>query len=67
MDGSGAGVYGNCKTPTPSGRQVTFEASRSEEVSHADLAWACMHAIINEPLESPAARTAGGGLIKVYG
>uniref|UniRef100_UPI001CDB3D35 terminase ATPase subunit family protein n=1 Tax=Escherichia coli TaxID=562 RepID=UPI001CDB3D35 len=40
------------KTLTPSGRQVTFEASRSEEVSHADLAWACMHAIINEPLES---------------
>lgn len=39
------------KTITPSGRQVTFQASRSEEVSHADLAWATMHALYNEPLE----------------
>lgn len=39
------------KTTTASGRQMTFEASRSEDVSHADLAWACMHALIREPLE----------------
>lgn len=39
------------KTTTASGRQVTFEAGRSEETSHADLAWACMHALIHEPLE----------------
>ncbi|MDW5418886.1 terminase ATPase subunit family protein [Iodobacter sp. CM08] len=39
------------KTMTASGRQVTYTASRSEEVSHADLAWACMHALLNEPLE----------------
>ncbi|WP_293935552.1 terminase ATPase subunit family protein [Iodobacter sp.] len=39
------------KTMTASGRQVTYSASRSEEVSHADLAWACMHALLNEPLE----------------
>ncbi|END6695046.1 terminase ATPase subunit family protein [Escherichia coli] len=55
------------KTLTPSGRQVTFEASRSEEVSHAYLAWACMHAIINEPLESSGGANSGRGLIKVYG
>lgn len=55
------------KTLTPSGRQVTFEASRSEEVSHADLAWSCMHAIINEPLESSGGANSGRGLIKVYG
>ncbi len=55
------------KTLTPSGRQVTFEASCSEEVSHADLAWACMHAIINEPLESSGGANSGRGLIKVYG
>lgn len=30
------------KTMTGSGRQFTFEATRSEEVGHADLAWACM-------------------------
>ncbi|MNV95758.1 Terminase-like family protein [compost metagenome] len=39
------------KTMTASGRSVTYAAGRSEEVSHADLAWACMHAIDNEPLE----------------
>lgn len=36
---------------TTSGRQATYAASRSEETSHADLAWAVMHAIYNEPLE----------------
>lgn len=39
------------KTITASGRQITFEANRSEEISHADLAWATMHALANEPLE----------------
>lgn len=39
------------KTMTQSGRQITFEAGRSEETSHADLAWATMHTLVNEPLE----------------
>lgn len=39
------------KTMTGSGRQFTFEATRSEEVGHADLAWASMHVFVNEPLE----------------
>ncbi|MBI2306084.1 MAG: terminase ATPase subunit family protein [Rhodocyclales bacterium] len=39
------------KTTTQSGRQITFEAGRSETTSHADLAWATMHALANEPLE----------------
>lgn len=39
------------KTTTPSGMQITFNAGRSKEVSHADLAWATMHAMANEPLE----------------
>ncbi|WP_352149353.1 hypothetical protein [Escherichia coli] len=38
------------KTMTSSGRSATYEASRSEEASHADLAWATMHALLNEPL-----------------
>jgi hypothetical protein len=38
------------KTTTDSGRQVTFKADRSDEVSHADLAWATMHALVHEPL-----------------
>jgi uncharacterized protein YjcR len=39
------------KTTTASGRQVTFEAGRAKDISHADLAWATMHALSNEPLE----------------
>ncbi|MBK3842971.1 terminase ATPase subunit family protein [Paraburkholderia aspalathi] len=47
------------KTMTPSGRQVTYEAGRSEETGHADLAWAVLHAISNEPLEGMTARNTG--------
>lgn len=39
------------KTLTPSQKQVTYTATRSEETGHADLAWALMHALANEPLE----------------
>lgn len=39
------------KVLTPSGRQATYQAGRSEETSHADIAWATMHALYNEPLE----------------
>lgn len=43
------------KTMASSGRSATYEASRTEEASHADVAWATMHALLNEPL------TAGSG------
>ncbi|MDF2792547.1 MAG: oxidoreductase [Pseudomonas orientalis] len=52
------------KTTTPSGRQVTFAAGRSEEVSHADLAWATMHAIYNEPLEGTT--PSNSGFMEIY-
>ncbi len=39
------------KTITAAGGRVTYQAGRSEETSHADLAWACMHALSHEPLE----------------
>jgi hypothetical protein len=42
---------------TASGRQATYAAGRSDEVSHADLAWACMHAMDNEPLEGSSQAT----------
>ena len=45
------------KTLTGSGRNITYEAGRSAETGHADLAWAVMHVLINEPLE--AARIGG--------
>lgn len=43
------------KTMTASGRQTTYAAGRSEQTGHADLAWACMHALDHEPLEGVTA------------
>lgn len=37
---------------TGTGRQVTYRASRTATTGHADLAWAVMHAISKEPLQS---------------
>jgi len=47
------------RTLTASGRNVTYEAGRDEETGHADLAWACMHALDNEPLEGLTAANSG--------
>lgn len=52
------------KTTTASGRQVTFEAGRSKEISHADLAWATMHALSNEPLEGASTRNTS--ILEIY-
>lgn len=40
------------RTLTASGRHVTYEAARTKESGHADLAWALMQAVSNEPLEA---------------
>jgi uncharacterized protein YjcR len=42
---------------TPSQRQVTYTASRAGDTGHADLAWAIMHALFNEPLDPTGAGT----------
>nr|WP_245842584.1 terminase family protein [Sphingomonas laterariae] len=39
------------KTLTTSGRNVTFKAGRGGNDGHADLAWATMHILMNEPLD----------------
>ncbi|WP_241586963.1 terminase ATPase subunit family protein [Rosenbergiella epipactidis] len=52
------------KTTTASGNRPTYEASRSEEASHADLAWATMHALANEPLQGEAAHT--GNIMEIF-
>lgn len=36
---------------TAGGKMPTFEAGRSEETSHSDIAWATMQALLHEPLE----------------
>lgn len=53
------------KTVTESGRQVTFKADRSEESSHADLAWATMHALVHEPLGA-GEKSTGKGFTEVF-
>jgi len=46
------------KTMTASGRHMTYSAGRTDKTGHADLAWALLHALHNEPLEGPhGART----------
>jgi uncharacterized protein YjcR len=53
------------KALTASQTQFTFTASRSDEIGHADLAWALMHALHNEPLEG---RTISNtGFLEIYG
>ncbi|MBB5447096.1 MULTISPECIES: terminase large subunit domain-containing protein [unclassified Paraburkholderia] len=39
------------RSMTASGTRLTYTAPRSEDTGHADLAWACLHALDNEPLE----------------
>jgi uncharacterized protein YjcR len=53
------------KTLTPSGRHVTYDASRSADVGHADLAWSVMHSLIYEPLEGRAAHSQS--FMEIYG
>lgn len=53
------------KTMTSSGRSSTYEASRTEEASHADLAWATMHVLINEPLTA-ASGQASSSILEFY-
>ena len=53
---------------TASGRSVTYASGRSDETGHADLAWACMNALDNEPLEAAAmgGMTDGGVILEIF-
>ncbi|XAI96254.1 hypothetical protein [Microcystis phage Mae-JY29] len=37
---------------TASGKQLTYVSGRNADLGHADIAWATMHALINEPLDA---------------
>lgn len=54
------------KTLTASQCYVTYVADRKDEVSHADIAWATMHAIYNEPLESLGGANSNSGYMGVF-
>lgn len=43
-------VHGDSPSLTASGKQLTYVSRRDGEIGHADIAWAVMHALINEPL-----------------
>lgn len=54
------------KRGTTSSGQITYSASRTEATGHADIAWAIMHALYNEPLNNNRQRrsryvTSGSG------
>ncbi|GAA0394909.1 terminase ATPase subunit family protein [Brevundimonas terrae] len=56
------------RTTTASGRKVTYEAGRTKTAGHADLAWALLQALFNEPIQ--AAIGAEGGqtsTVEIYG
>ena len=50
---------------TGSGRGVTYAAGRSKDAGHADLAWACMNALDNEPLEATATGGATRSILEI--
>ncbi len=52
------------ETLSPSQRQITYTASRSKDTGHADLAWACLHALDNAPLQGDRAQ--GHGFLEFY-
>ncbi|HCQ8186637.1 TPA: terminase ATPase subunit family protein [Proteus mirabilis] len=52
------------RTTTVSGNRPTYEASRSEESGHADLAWATMHALFNEPLTGTTENS--NNIVEIY-
>ena len=45
-----AAAFMSIRRGVTAGKMPTFEASRSEETSHADIAWATMQALLHEPL-----------------
>ncbi|MDT8758226.1 terminase family protein [Sphingomonas psychrotolerans] len=47
-------------TVTGSGRNVTYVARRSGTIGHADIAWAILHALSNEPLDVAGAAEGAG-------
>ncbi|MFQ1903107.1 terminase ATPase subunit family protein [Aeromonas veronii] len=45
-----AAAFMSIRRGVTAGKMPTFESSRSEEVSHGDIAWATMQALLHEPL-----------------
>ena len=53
-------------TLTGSQRGVTYTAKRNGEIGHADLAWALLNALSNEPLDAGSASEGAGGTVMFF-
>jgi hypothetical protein len=42
---------------------VTYTARRGGDIGHADVAWAILHALSNEPMNAALAGTNGGSVV----
>jgi len=51
---------------TGSQKGVTYISKRNGEIGHADVAWALLHALSNEPLDAGSASEAVGGSVKIF-
>lgn len=54
------------RTMTASGRKVTYEASRTKDSGHADLAWALLQALFNEPIQAAIGADVGTSTVEIY-
>ena len=51
-------------TLTGSQRGVTYTARRNGQIGHADIAWALLHALSNEPIDAGSAHSGSGPYVK---
>lgn len=54
------------RTLTASGRKVTYEAGRTKTSGHADLAWALLQSLINEPIQAAIGGDGGSSSVEIY-
>lgn len=54
------------RTLTASGRKVTYEASRTKDSGHADLAWALLQSLFNEPIQAAIGADVGTSTVEIY-
>ncbi|MNY63916.1 hypothetical protein D3C86_2009440 [compost metagenome] len=54
------------RTLTASGRKVTYEAGRTKTSGHADLAWALLQSLINEPIQAALGGDGGSSSVEIY-
>jgi uncharacterized protein YjcR len=53
-------------TLTASQKGVTYTARRNGEIGHADIAWALLHALSNEPLDVGTESESAGGTVRFF-